>query len=171
MHLCNRSFTQLFIEKLILCQTSSESLAYHSVSLASLIKMLEAEVLQGLIFTWLIETWKKESEVAQSCPTLCDPMDYSLPDSSVHGIFQARILEWVATSFSRRSSRPRDWTRVFCIVGRHFPIWATREVLTWQVLSWDMTLYQLLLFRPFLLVNGASLVARMPARILIFDIH
>ena len=51
MHLCNRSFTQLFIEKLILCQTSSESLAYHSVSLASLIKMLEAEVLQGLIFT------------------------------------------------------------------------------------------------------------------------
>ena len=52
--------------------------------------------------------YESESEVAQSCPTLCDPMDCSLPGSSVHGIFQARILEWVAISFSRRSSRPRD---------------------------------------------------------------
>ena len=43
---------------------------------------------------------KKKSEVAQSCLTLCDPMDCSLPGSSVHGIFQARILEWVAISFS-----------------------------------------------------------------------
>ena len=43
---------------------------------------------------------KKESEVAQLCPTLCDPIDYSLPGSSVHGIFQARVLEWVAISFS-----------------------------------------------------------------------
>ena len=43
---------------------------------------------------------KSESEVAQSCPTLCDPMDYSLPGSSVHGIFQARVLEWVAIAFS-----------------------------------------------------------------------
>ena len=47
---------------------------------------------------------KKESEVAQSCPTLCDPMDCSLPGFSVHGIFQARVLEWVAISFSRGSS-------------------------------------------------------------------
>ena len=47
---------------------------------------------------------KKESEVTQFCPTLCDPMDCSLPDSSVHGIFQARILEWGAISFSRGSS-------------------------------------------------------------------
>ena len=45
-----------------------------------------------------------ESEVAQSCPTLCDPMDCSLPGSSVHRIFQARVLEWVASSFSRGSS-------------------------------------------------------------------
>ena len=51
---------------------------------------------------------KKESEVTQSCPTLCDPMDCSLPGSSIHGIFQARVLEWVAISFSRGSSRPRD---------------------------------------------------------------
>ena len=47
---------------------------------------------------------KSESEVAQSCPTLCDPMDCSPPGSSVHGILQARILEWVAISFSRESS-------------------------------------------------------------------
>ena len=51
-------------------------------------------------------------EVAQSCRTLCDPMDCSPLGSSVHGIFQARILEWVAISFSRGSSRPRDWTQV-----------------------------------------------------------
>ena len=50
---------------------------------------------------------KKESEVAQSCPILCDPMDCSLLDSFIHGIFWVRILEWVAISFSRRSSRPR----------------------------------------------------------------
>ena len=48
-----------------------------------------------------------EIEVAQSCLTLCDPMDSSLPDSAVHGIFQARIVEWAAISFSR-SSKPRD---------------------------------------------------------------
>ena len=45
---------------------------------------------------------KSESEVAQSCPTLSDPMDYSLPGSSVHGIFQARVLEWGAIAFSAR---------------------------------------------------------------------
>ena len=48
------------------------------------------------------------SSVAQSCPTLCDPMDCSLPGFSVHGILQVRILEWVTISFSRGSSRPRD---------------------------------------------------------------
>ena len=49
-----------------------------------------------------------KSEVTQLCQTLCDPMDCSLPGSSIQGILQARILEWVAISFSRRSSRPRD---------------------------------------------------------------
>ena len=67
------------------------------------------------------------SEVAQSCPTLCDPMDSSLPGSAVHGIFQARILEWTAISFSRGSSQPRDRTRVSCIADRHFTIWTTRQ--------------------------------------------
>ena len=55
---------------------------------------------------------ESESEVGQFCLTLCDHMDCSLPGSSIHGIFQARGLEWVATSFSRGSSRPRDRTRV-----------------------------------------------------------
>ena len=53
---------------------------------------------------------KSESEVAQSCPTLSDPMDCSPPGSSVHGILQARILEWFAISFSRVSALPRDGT-------------------------------------------------------------
>ena len=70
---------------------------------------------------------KSESEVAQSCPTLCDPMDWSLPGSSIRGIFQARTLEWVAISFSRGSSKPRDRTHVSRIAGRHFTIWANWE--------------------------------------------
>ena len=69
----------------------------------------------------------KKSEVAQSCPTLCYPVDCSLPGSSIHGILQARILEWVAISFSRGSSQPRDQTQVSCIAGRCFNLWATRE--------------------------------------------
>ena len=55
-------------------------------------------------------------------------MDCNLPGSSIHGIFQARILEWVAISFSRRSSKPRDRTQVSCVIGRCFIIWATGEV-------------------------------------------
>ena len=58
--------------------------------------------------------------VAQSCLTFCDPMDYSLPGSSVQGILQARILEWVAFPFSRGSSQPRDRTHVSRIVGGFF---------------------------------------------------
>ena len=58
-------------------------------------------------------------KVAQSCLILCDPME-----CTVHGILQARILEWVAFSFSRGSSRPRNWTRVSCIAGRFFTNWA-----------------------------------------------
>ena len=65
--------------------------------------------------------------VANSCPTLCDPMDCSPPGSSVHGISQSWILEWVAISSSRGSSRPRNQTRVPCPAGRFFTVWATRE--------------------------------------------
>ena len=68
-----------------------------------------------------------QSKVTQSCPTLCDPMDCSLSGSSVHGIFQARVLEWIAIFFSRGSSRPRNRTRVSRVAGRRFTVWATRE--------------------------------------------
>ena len=70
--------------------------------------------------------------VAQSSPTLCDPMDCSLPGSSVHGISQARILEWVAMPFSRGSSQCRDGTQVSCIAGRFFTVWVTREGLSFS---------------------------------------
>ena len=68
---------------------------------------------------------KSESEVTQSCQTLCNPMDCRLPGSSIHETFQARVLEWVA--FSRGSSQPRDQTWVSHVSGRLFTIWATRE--------------------------------------------
>ena len=67
---------------------------------------------------------ESERLVVQSCLTLCDPMDHSLPDSSVHGILQARTLQWVAISSSRGSSRPRDQNQASCIAGRLFIIWA-----------------------------------------------
>ena len=72
--------------------------------------------------------------VVQSCPTVCDPMDCSLPGSSLHGILQVRILEWkkkkrilewIAIPFSRGSSWPRDWTQVSCVAGSLFTVWAT----------------------------------------------
>ena len=62
-------------------------------------------------------------KVTQSCPTLVTPMD-----GRVHGILQARLLEWVAFPSSRRSSQPRDQTQVFHIVGIFLTIWATREI-------------------------------------------
>ena len=74
----------------------------------------------------------KVSEVSQSCPTLCDPIDCSLPGSSVHGIFQATVLKWIAISFSRGSSQPRFRTRVSHIVDRCFTIWATGEVKSYK---------------------------------------
>ena len=80
------------------------------------------------------------SGIAQSCPTLCDPIDCSLPGSSINGTFQARVLEQVAISFSRGSSRPRDQTQVSRIAGRRFTIWATREAQGewWQLLNLDV---------------------------------
>ena len=65
--------------------------------------------------------------VTKSCLTICNPIDCSSPGFSVHGILQARILEWLSIAFSRRSSWPRDRTQVSCIAGRIFTLWATRE--------------------------------------------
>ena len=96
--------------------------------------------------SWVILRWSyagcswvraigSESEVAQWCPTLRVPRNCSLPGSSIHGIFQARILEWVAVSFSRRPSRPRGWTWVSSLfIGRRFTVWAAREVQTLKTL-------------------------------------
>ena len=89
--------------------------------------------------SWAVTEGGKESEgpwlllllgaclVAQSCPTLCDPMDCNPPGSSVHGILQSRILEWVVISFCRGSSQPKDQTQVSCIAGGFFTSWVTRE--------------------------------------------
>ena len=69
-------------------------------------------------------------QLLQSCPTLCDPMDCSPPGSSIHGIFQARILEWMAISSSRGSSLPRNQIHVFCVswIGR----WILYHWATWD---------------------------------------
>ena len=75
----------------------------------------------------ILNHWKVKVLVAQSCPTLYYPIYYSPSCSSVHGVLQARLLEWVAISFSRASSQPRVWTQVSCIAGRFFTIWATRQ--------------------------------------------
>ena len=79
--------------------------------------------------------------VAKSCPTLCDPMDCSPPGSPVHGIILARILEWVAISFSRGSSWPRDRTRVSCIVGRFLTIWTMKEAHQWSNQAQNLVLW------------------------------
>ena len=68
-------------------------------------------------------------KVAQSCAPLCDSMD-----DTVHGILQARILEWVAFPFSRGSSQPRDQTQVSCIAGGFFTTWPIREAQ--EILEW-----------------------------------
>ena len=68
----------------------------------------------------LMLSMKVKVKVAQSCPTLCNHMDCSLPGSSAHGILQARILQWVAYLFSRGTSWPRNQTRVSCIAGGFF---------------------------------------------------
>jgi len=70
---------------------------------------------------------REKVKVADLCWVLCNPMDCILPGSSVHGILQARILEWVAISFSKRSSRSKKWTWVSCTAGKFITVWATRE--------------------------------------------
>ena len=83
-----------------------------------------------LMMTILISVKVK---VFQSFLTLCNPMDCNPPDSSVHGILQARLLEWVAMPSSRGSSEPRNQTQVSLIAGGFFTVWATREALLTSV--------------------------------------
>ena len=94
--------------------------------------------------TWGLQPWRhtsnsserllqrgseSESEITQLCPTLCNHMNCNLPGSCIHGIFHTGGLEWVAISFFRGSSQPRDRTHVSHIAGRCFTVWATREPL------------------------------------------
>ena len=83
--------------------------------------------LRSLTIFLLLRKLKWSESDTQSCPTLWDPMDCSLPGSSVRGILQARILELVAIPFSRRSSQSRDQTQFSSTAGRFFIIWATRK--------------------------------------------
>ena len=89
---------------------------------------------------------ERKKEKSLSHVRLWNPMDCSPPGSSIHGIFQARVLEWVAISFSRGPSQPRDRTQVSCIADRHFTLWATRkssllekEMATYSsILAWNI---------------------------------
>ena len=113
----------------------------------------------GLVFCWLyglspssvakdiinlITCMCMCGKLLQLCPTLCDPMDYSLPGSSVHGIFQEGILEWVAIPFSRGSSQPRDRTHMSCFLrwqaGSLPHVCSAKYITThysfWYILQW-----------------------------------
>ena len=95
-------------------------------------------LLTPLIFPSIIVVSSESHSIVSDS---CDPMDYSLPGSSVHGILQARILEWVAISFSRGSSLPKNQTQVSCIAGRFFTDWAMREAPSIMVFSNESVLH------------------------------
>ena len=89
--------------------TTGKTIALTRRTFVGKVMSLLLNMLSRLVITFLTRSESEsECEVAQSCPTLCDPMDCSRPGSSIHRIFQERVLEWVAISFSRGSSQPRD---------------------------------------------------------------
>ena len=96
--------------------------------------VLLREITEDLLFSHLKKLFYLSQvgvcSVVQLCLTLCDPVDCRPPGSSVHGIFQARILEWVAISYPRGSSRPRDQTRISCVscIGK----WILYHCTTWE---------------------------------------
>ena len=134
-----RLFGTRFIQhrngRITLCLSlSSSCIPVYSASLPSPLSLSLPLPLPLLLLPLSVSTWILIysrvflcCSVTQSCLTLCDPVNYSPPGSSVHGISQARILEWVSIPFSRGSSQPRDRTPLSCIAGRFFTIWATRE--------------------------------------------
>ena len=91
--------------------------------------------------------------ITQLCPTLCNPMDCILPGSSLHGILQARILEWVSISFSRGPSQPRDWTCISCIGRQILCHWShlgsmtnhkyllNKQISEWKIIELHFWLY------------------------------
>ena len=84
-------------------------------------------IIKTIYIGFIIYRYVCAYSVTKSCLTLCDPVDHSLPSSSVYGIFQARILEWAAISSSRESSQPRDQTHISYIGRQILYHWATRE--------------------------------------------
>ena len=106
----------------------------------------EWDLLPHNLYTRKSESWKWKS---LSRVRLCDPMDYT-----VHGILQARILEWVAIPFFRESSQPRDRTEVSCMAGKVFTSWATREAPTQRKLTVSSSCWQTLLLINILEIKG-----------------
>ena len=100
---------------------------------------------------WTSVLWNTEEEKANLSPVCllsrsvmpnsCDPIDCSLPGSSIHGILQVRILGWVAISFFRGSSWPRNWTQVSCIAVRLFTDWAMRDLSPWGINSLRVSVF------------------------------
>ena len=84
-------------------------------------------IFQARLLGWVFFAAAAAAKSLQSCPTLCNPIDGSPLGSPIPGILQARVLEWVIIAFSRGSSQPRYQIQVSCIAGRRFNLWATRE--------------------------------------------
>ena len=97
--------------------------------------------------------------VAQLCLTLCDPKDCSPPGSSVHGILQARMLEWVAIPFSRASSWPRDQTCISSMAGRFLTVWDTREAL--YLFTYLINLFLYIIIILFYFLSGMCVLAEL----------
>ena len=97
----------------------------------------ESDTTEQLSWTDRVKNWKQEVLVSKLCLTLCNFMNCNPPGSSVHGILQTRILEWVAVSYSRGSSQPRDQIQISGTAGIFFTTWATRQakVITSKVLE------------------------------------
>ena len=107
------------------------------------------------------KSWKVKAFVSQSCLTICNPIDCSPPGSSVHGILQARILQWFVMPFSRGSSWSRDWTRIFYISCTGW--WILYHYATWEACIKSLTSSKFLcpfcvrLLTHFLLVSCVTL--------------
>ena len=101
-------------------------------------RMLSVLPVLPLVLYW--QKRKRKVLVTQSCPMLCDPMDCGPPGSSVHGVLQGRILEWIAMPFSRESSQPRNQMWASHTAGRLFTVWATRVALKLWYCNYDILL-------------------------------
>ena len=120
MFYCNKVFS-LHFDFLCVCNYKTRSYIWENVTVNL--------VIQLILCFFPLKVCISEVLVPQSCPTFWDPMVCILSGSSVHGILQARMLEYLAIPFSRKSSWPRDQTQVSCIAGRFFTNWVTREAL------------------------------------------